>query len=63
MPDHQSIAEDRDKAGPAAAEDYEVRYLARATGITLQEARDLIARLGRDRELLEPAARSLKKVH
>jgi hypothetical protein len=43
----------------SADQDYEVIELAGKHGLTQQQARDLIARIGNDREQLDRAAREL----
>ena len=40
---------------------YEVTYFARKHGIPVQEARELIRRVGHDRDKLNEAAAQLKK--
>jgi hypothetical protein len=42
-------------------QDFEAEHLAAKTGITPDQARDLIQRLGNDPELLEQAAATLKR--
>lgn len=61
------MADNKRKRGPADRrlvaryEGYEVTYLASKHGITAQQARELIARYGNDRDKLNEAARRLKK--
>ena len=43
----------------AEKQDYEVRYLAQKYGLDREQARNLIARVGNDREKLDQAAREL----
>ena len=50
-----------DRRRVAGGQGYEVRYFARKHGISQQEARDLIKRIGNDREKLNEAAAKLKK--
>ena len=49
--------QDRDRV--AGGQDYEVQYLAKETGVTSQQARQLIKAYGNDREKLLKAAKSL----
>jgi hypothetical protein len=61
------VADDRTKRGAgdrarvAGGEGYEVSYFARKHGITKDEAKALIARVGNDREKLNAAAQTSKK--
>jgi hypothetical protein len=59
MPDDKSKTGAADRRQVAAGEDYEVSYFARRHGITEQQARDLIAQFGNDREKLDAAAARL----
>jgi Protein of unknown function (DUF3606) len=61
MADHKSKRDARDRSKVAGGEDYEVRYLAERTGISTDEARDLVSRFGTDRELLLHQAQHLKR--
>ena len=45
----------------AAGEGYEVTYFAQKHGITAEQARDLIAKIGNDREKLDAAAAKLSR--
>jgi len=60
------MADDKSKRGGAdrrtvsAGEGYEVSYFARKHGMTTQQARDLIASIGNDRDKLNQAAEQLK---
>ena len=60
------MADDKSKVGAddrrtvAAGEGYEVRYFAGKHGITSEQARELIARVGNNREDLDAAAEKLK---
>jgi hypothetical protein len=51
-------ADDRRRVSPGQG--YEVSYFARKHRISAQQARDLIARVGTDREKLNAAAAKLK---
>ncbi len=48
---------------PSPREGYELNYFARKHGITLEHARDIIKRVGNDREELNFAANRLKNSH
>ena len=48
-----------DRSKVAGGQDYEVRHLAEKFGLSVEQARDLIARHGNDRATLEAAARKL----
>ena len=56
MPDNKSKRGKRDRSRVAAGEGYEVSYFARKHGITSQQARELIGRIGNDRAKLNAAA-------
>lgn len=49
-----------DRSRVAAGESYEVRYFARKHGISVDKARELIARIGNDRSKLNAAAAGIK---
>lgn len=49
-----------DRRQVAGGEGYEVAYFASKHGITIQQARDLIAQHGNDRATLDAAAAKLK---
>lgn len=59
MADDKSIIGGADRRQVAADEAYEVEYFARRHGITAQQARDLIAQHGNNREALDAAAEKL----
>ena len=59
MPDDKTHVGEPDRGRVAGEEDYEVRYLAEKHGLSVEQARKLIDRLGNDREKLEAAARQL----
>jgi hypothetical protein len=61
MPDDKTKVGEPDRSRVAADQTYEVRYLAGKYGLSPQQARQLIARVGNDREKLEQAARELKR--
>lgn len=57
--DKQNVGEP-DRSRVSGSEDYEVRYFADRHGLSLDQARDLIARHGNDRGALDAAARRMK---
>jgi hypothetical protein len=61
MSDNPSIQDGRDRSRVAGGEGYEVRYFADKHGITIDHARDLIDRIGNDRDKLDAAAAELKR--
>ena len=60
MPDDKSHVGEPDRSRVAGEEEYEVDYLASKHGLSAEQARQLIARLGNDREKLDQAAEKLK---
>jgi hypothetical protein len=61
MTDDKTKTDNRDRKYVAAEEDYEVRFLAQEAGISLDQARELIAKHGNDREALNAAAAKVLK--
>ena len=61
MPDDKTKVGEPDRSRVATDQVYEVAYLATKYGISREQARDLIARVGNDREKLEHAARQLTR--
>ena len=59
MADNRSNRGGRDRSRVAAGEGYEVGYFARKHGISRDQARDLIGRIGNDRAKLNAAAAKL----
>ena len=59
MADDKSKRGGQDRRRVAAGEGYEVSYFARKHGISSQQARDLIGRIGNDRGKLNAAAEKL----
>ncbi|MBS3652214.1 DUF3606 domain-containing protein [Pseudaminobacter sp. 19-2017] len=59
MADDKSKQGNRDRSRVAGDEDYEIRYFAQEAGISIEQARDLIARHGNDRETLIREAKKL----
>ena len=60
MADDKTKAGNADRSRVAGGEGYEVGYFARKHGITTEQARELIARIGNDRAALDAAANNLK---
>ena len=60
MADNRSNRGGRDRGRVAAGQGYELGYFARKHGISRDEARRLIERVGNDRAKLNAAAEKLK---
>lgn len=60
MADDKTNRGEPDRSTVAAGEGYEVEYFARKHDITAEQARDLIAQLGNNRDALDAAASRLK---
>ena len=60
MADDKTNRGEPDRSRVSGSEDYEVQYFARETGITPDEARELIRKHGNDRETLTREAKKLK---
>jgi len=60
MADDLGNVGERDRNRVAAGEDYEVEDFAQKHGLTMQQARELIARVGNDRARLDAAAAAMK---
>lgn len=56
MADDKSKTDGRDRSRVSGSEFYEVGYFAQKHGLSAQQARDLIAEVGNDREKLDAAA-------
>jgi uncharacterized protein DUF3606 len=56
-PDEKSKVGEPDRRRVSADQDYEVSQLAQKHGLIQQQARNLIARVGNDREKLDQAAK------
>jgi len=54
--DDKSKTDGRDRSRVSGSEPYEVEYFAQKHGLSAQQARDLIAEVGNDREKLDAAA-------
>lgn len=61
MADNKSNIGEPDRSRVAAGERYEVQHLAERTGISTNEARELIERFGNDRDMLEREAMKLRR--
>jgi hypothetical protein len=61
MPDNKTIVGGQDRARVAAGEDYEVHDFARRHGVSPDEVRDMISRVGNSREALEREVMRLKR--
>jgi hypothetical protein len=59
MPDEKSKVGEPDRNRVAADQEYEIRYLAEKYGLSQDQVRELIARIGNDRKKLEEAAKGL----
>jgi hypothetical protein len=60
MSDNLNDVGQRDRDRVSGSEGYEVEYFARKHGISTEQARELIARVGNDRAELDRAAEQLK---
>jgi hypothetical protein len=60
MSDDKSQVGGQDRSRVAAGQDYEVRDFAEANGISVEQAEQLIARHGNNREELEQAVRQMR---
>lgn len=60
MADNKQHVGEPDRSRVSDSEGYEIRYFAEKHGITPDQARELIARHGNDREALDRAAERLK---
>ena len=61
MADDKSVVGGQDRARVAGGEDYEVQDFASRHGISPDEVRDMIKRVGNSREALEKEAMRLKR--
>lgn len=61
MPDNKSARGPRDRKRVARGQPYEVSYFARKHGLTRDQARQLIQRVGNDRDKLNQAAERLAR--
>jgi hypothetical protein len=60
MPDDKTKVGEPDRSRVAADQDYELRNIAERHRLTLQQVRELMARVGNDREKLDKAATELR---
>jgi hypothetical protein len=60
MADNRSNRGGRDRSRVAAGQGYELGYFARKHGLSRDQARSLIQRIGNDRAKLNAAAQKLK---
>lgn len=61
MADSKTNRGGRDRSRVASGQGYELGYFARKHGISRDQARDLIGRIGNDRARLNEAAQKLKR--
>ncbi len=61
MADNKSKRGGRDRSRAAAGQGYEVSYFARKHGLTTDQAREIIKRVGNDREKLNAEADKVGK--
>jgi hypothetical protein len=59
MPENKSHVGEPDRSRVSGEQQYEVRYLAEKHGLSAKQARELIARVGNDRDKLDEAAKKL----
>lgn len=59
MADDKTKQDGRDRGRVSGSEAYEVEYFAQKHGLSAEQARDLIAEVGNDREKLDAAAETL----
>ena len=60
MPDDPNKQDNRDRNKVAGGQDFEVDYFAKANGLSINQALDLLEKFGDDRETLELEAKKLK---
>ena len=60
MPDDPNQQDNRDRNKVAGGQDFEVDYFAKANGLSINQALDLLEKFGDDRETLELEAKKLK---
>lgn len=61
MADDKTFVGGQDRVRVAGEEEYEVQAFARRHGMTPQEVRDMIERIGNDRDALEREAAKLRR--
>jgi transposase-like protein len=60
MPDDKTKVGEPDRSRVSADQAYEIRQLAQKHGVSPTQIRELISRVGNDREKLEEAAKQLR---
>jgi len=60
MADDKTKQDGRDRSRVSGSEPYEVEYFAEKHGLNAEQARELIAEHGNDRERLDAAAEKIK---
>ena len=60
MADDKTNRGEPDRSKVSGSEDYELDYLARKYGMTREKARELVERIGTNREKLDEAAKRMK---
>jgi glycerol-3-phosphate dehydrogenase len=58
MADNKTKTDQRDRSRVAGEQDYEVQYLTEQTGISADQAREIIRAYGNDRETILRAAKA-----
>jgi hypothetical protein len=61
MPDNKDLVGSADRARVAGEEDYEINAFARRHGMSPEEVRDMVKRIGNDRDALEREAAKLRR--
>lgn len=61
MADDKTKRGEADRSRVAGSEDYEVRYFAERHGLTAEQVRELIAKHGNQRDVLDAEAEKLKQ--
>lgn len=62
MPDDKSKRDFRDRVRVSEDEEYELEHFARTNGITVEQTRELIKKHGNSRDVLEIAAKEVRRV-
>jgi hypothetical protein len=60
MADDKKDVGEPERSLVAGGQDYEVQHFAQKYGLSAEQVRELIARVGNDREKLEQAAKQMK---
>jgi ABC-type nitrate/sulfonate/bicarbonate transport system substrate-binding protein len=61
MTDDKTKVGEPDRSRVSGSQDYEIQYLADKHGLSAEQVKKLIVRVGNDREKIEAAARQLSK--